>query len=229
MNLGIIGRHQALLDTAVATATRLGHFAQGTLIDSEAIAWVNQGAIAALVIGGGVEDPSRRALLEACAHKAIRPVEVFGPGHLEEALKTLESGLFHQHERLAGLGDSYCCLAWGRTLSEEAGATAAAAVIGGINHAALSPRDLALASWARKVVANPNGTSAADVQALRDQGFGDREIFEITAFVAFRLAFSTINDALGVQPDWQLPGALPAEVNAVVSFGHPAAEKPTAA
>lgn len=31
----------------------------------------------------------------------------------------------------AGLGDSYCCLAWGRTLFQEAGATAAAAVIGG--------------------------------------------------------------------------------------------------
>lgn len=89
MNLGIIGRHQALLDTAVATDTRLGHFAQGTLIDSEAIAWVNQGAIAGLVIGGGVEDCSRRAHLEACANQAIRPIEVFGPGHLEEALNSL--------------------------------------------------------------------------------------------------------------------------------------------
>jgi uncharacterized peroxidase-related enzyme len=128
----------------------------------------------------------------------------------------------------AGLGDSYCCLAWGRTLSQEAGPAVAAAVIGGVNPEALSSRDLALAAWARKVVANPNGTSASDVQALRDVGFGEREVFEITAFVAFRLAFSTINDALGVNPDWQLPEALAPDVRDAVRFGRPAADRPAA-
>ncbi len=54
----------------------------------------------------------------------------------------------------AAVGDSYCCLAWGKTLSEEAGA--AAAVIADLNQEALSSRDRALAGWARKVVANPN-------------------------------------------------------------------------
>ena len=43
------------------------------------------------------------------------------------------------------------------------------------------------------------------------------EIFEATAFVAFRLAFSTVNDALGAQPDWQLVAAAPQRVRAAVS------------
>jgi len=102
-------------------------------------------------------------------------------------------------------------------------------VIRGLNPEVLSSRDKALATWARKVVANPNETSPADVQALREVGFGDREIFEVTAFVAFRLAFSTINNALGIQPDWQLPEALPAEVRASVRFGRATAPKPAAA
>jgi uncharacterized peroxidase-related enzyme len=129
----------------------------------------------------------------------------------------------------AQLGDSYCALAWGRSLSSEAGASAAAAVIGDKSNEALTARDRALAAWARKVVANPNGTTAADVQALRDAGFGDREIFEITAFVAFRIAFSTVNDALGLNPDWQLAQALPQTVRSAVHFGRPVSEKPASA
>ena len=49
---------------------------------------------------------------------------------------------------------------------------------------------------------------------LRELGLGDREIFEATAFVAFRLAFSTINDALGAAPDKQLADTAPTQVRA---------------
>ena len=126
----------------------------------------------------------------------------------------------------AGLGDSYCCFAWGSTLSKEAGPEVAAAVIEGGKNDVLSPRDSALAGWARKVVSNPNGTSPADVQALRDVGLGELEIFEVTAFIAFRLAFSTVNDALGIKPDWQLPEALLPKVRESVRFGRPAEHKP---
>jgi alkylhydroperoxidase family enzyme len=62
----------------------------------------------------------------------------------------------------------------------------------------------ALASWARKVAGDPNGTTEEDVDALRAAGFDDERIFAITAFVALRLAFSTVNDALGVGPDMAL-------------------------
>jgi len=119
----------------------------------------------------------------------------------------------------AQLGDSYCCYAWGRTLAQEIDAIAAAAVIQATDSNALTRRDRALAAWARKVAAAPNATTAADVESLRNEGFTDRAIFEATTFIAFRLAFSMINDALGVQPDWQLAETAHPAVRQAIAFG----------
>lgn len=118
------------------------------------------------------------------------------------------------------LGDAYCALAWGRTLTEEAGAACTAAVIAGDAQAGdSSARDLALAGWARKVVRNPNATTPDDVAALRSAGLDDKTIFEATTFIAFRLAFSTVNDALGVLPDAELLQQVQPAVRAAVTFG----------
>ncbi len=125
----------------------------------------------------------------------------------------------------ASLGDCYCALAWGKKLAGAADASAAAAVLQGVENAGLTARDLALSVWARKVARNPNATTPQDVEALRAAGFSEREIFEATAFVAFRVAFSTINDALGVSPDWQLAAAAPPEVNKAVTYGRAAAAR----
>ena len=126
----------------------------------------------------------------------------------------------------AELGDSYCSLAWGRTLATEAGAAAAAAVIKNFGGEGLSNRDQALADWARRVVADPNATTGDAVERLRDAGMTDREIFEATVFIAFRLAFSTVSDALGINPDWQLAMQVPPEVLAAVTFGRKATDAP---
>ncbi len=126
----------------------------------------------------------------------------------------------------AQLGDSYCCLAWGKTLSTEVGVESAVAVIAGQAGVSLTPRDRALAAWARKVVVNPNATTAADLSALKAAGFSDREIFEATVFIAFRLAFSTVNDALGVHPDWQLVEAVHPSLRDAITFGRPADARP---
>ena len=80
-----------------------------------------------------------------------------------------------------------------------------------------------MAAWARKVVKDPNATTPADIQKLRDSGLNDDQIFAITVFAALRLAFSTINDALGAQPDAQLAESLPPEVREAVTFGRPVA------
>jgi alkylhydroperoxidase family enzyme len=81
-------------------------------------------------------------------------------------------------------------------------------------------------SWARQVARDPNATTPADIQALRDTGLDDGQIFAITGFVALRLAFSTINDALGAQPDAQLARSLPREVREAVTYGRPVAQEP---
>lgn len=124
----------------------------------------------------------------------------------------------------AALGDSYCSLAWGKTLAQEADSSTAAAVIADSTAAGLTDRDRALAAWARKVVADPNATTESDVATLRRAGFSDKDVFEATAFVAFRLAFSTVNDALGVSPDQRLAEQVAAEVRAAVTFGRAAAD-----
>jgi uncharacterized peroxidase-related enzyme len=116
------------------------------------------------------------------------------------------------------LGDSYCSLAWGGQLSGASDPALAAAVLTGTD-TGLTDQEKAMASWARKVVKDPNTTTPADVQTLRDAGFTDAQIFAITAFVALRLAFSTINDALGASPDPQLVETLPPEVTRSVTYG----------
>lgn len=126
----------------------------------------------------------------------------------------------------SALGDSYCSLAWGKSLAAASDGPTAAAVLRNPDEAQLTTRERALAHWARQVVDDPNGTRAQDVEALRAAGLSDREIFEATVFVSFRLAFSTVNDALGVHPDWQVAQAAPAEVRDAVSYGRASAAQP---
>jgi alkylhydroperoxidase family enzyme len=137
----------------------------------------------------------------------------------------------------SALGDSYCSLAWSGKLGEAEDPALAAAVLAGASGAdaggagdasgdggaGLTAQEAAMAAWARKVARDPNGTQSADVQELRDAGFDDGQIFAITVFVALRLAFSTVNDALGAQPDGALAQALPPEVREAVTFGRPVA------
>jgi uncharacterized peroxidase-related enzyme len=123
------------------------------------------------------------------------------------------------------LGCAYCSLAWGNKLTKLAEPALAAAALGGPPSADMSAREAALATWAHKVVVDPNATTADDVERLRTSGLSEREIFEATALVAFRLAFSTINDALGAQPDWQIAEAASPEVAAVVGFGRQPAKR----
>ena len=120
------------------------------------------------------------------------------------------------------LGDAYCSLAWGGKLAAEADATVASCVLRG-DDGALDPSERALARWARQVVRDPNATTTADVDELRAAGFSDDQIFAVTCFVALRLAFSTVNDALGARPDHELLDRVPEDVTKQVTFGRPVA------
>ena len=116
--------------------------------------------------------------------------------------------------------DSYCSLAWGTKLAQEADPALAAAVLRG-DDSALTPAEQAMAAWARRVARDPNGTVPADVQALRDVGFSDADIFAMTVYVALRIAFSAVNDALGARPDVAYRTQAPPEVLGAVTFGRP--------
>lgn len=124
------------------------------------------------------------------------------------------------------LRDPHCSLAWGARLAGEAGEGVAAAVLRGEDDG-LEPGDRALARWARQLAVDPNGTSPEDVEALREAGLDDAQIAALTVYVALRIAFSTVNDALGARPDQQLVAAAPEAVRSVVDYGRPPAAEPS--
>jgi uncharacterized peroxidase-related enzyme len=121
--------------------------------------------------------------------------------------------------------DPHCSLAWGTRLAGAAGEDVAVAVLRG-GDAGLEPAERALATWARQLARDPNGATSADVEALRAVGYDDGQIVALTAFVALRIAFSTVNDALGARPDGELAGAAPEGVRTAVTFGRPIAGTP---
>jgi uncharacterized peroxidase-related enzyme len=148
--------------------------------------------------------------------------DLMGETHATEALTFRERGILVT-ACASTLGDAYCSLAWGSKLAGKSDAETAAGVLRG-DDARLSPAERAMARWARKVASDPNATTAADVQDLRDVGLSDARIFAITAYVALRLAFSTVNDALGARPDAALRSTAPEAVLDAVTYGRPIEE-----
>ena len=114
--------------------------------------------------------------------------------------------------------DSYCSFAWGGRLARYADAATAASVLTGVD-AGLTVQEAAMAAWARRIATDPNATTPADVDRLREAGLDDDQIFAITVFVGLRIAMATVDGALGARPDAELIAALPAEVRAVVDYG----------
>jgi uncharacterized peroxidase-related enzyme len=145
--------------------------------------------------------------------------ELMGETNAIESLTFRERGILVT-ACASTLGDAYCSLAWGTKLAAKADPETAAGVLRGDDER-LGPDERAMARWARKVASDPNHTTALDIQELRDVGLSDARIFAITVYVALRLAFSTVNDALGARPDAELRSTAPDAVRAAVNYGRP--------
>jgi alkylhydroperoxidase family enzyme len=126
----------------------------------------------------------------------------------------------------SAIDDAYCTFAFGSKLAGSVGPGITAAVVRG-DDGRLTERGRLLTSFARRVAHEPNATTAEQVDELRAAGFDDRQIFGLTFFVALRVAFSTVNDALGATPDRELLARVPDELAEAVTFGRrTAAEAP---
>ncbi len=55
--------------------------------------------------------------------------------------------------------------------------------------------------FAGQIARDATAITAGNIQALRDEGFTDAEIFDIAATAAARCFFSKLLDALGAEPD----------------------------
>jgi len=100
------------------------------------------------------------------------------------------------------LRNSYCMLAHGTRLRQQFySSPQLQAIANDFTVSDLSPADIALMTFAEKVARDAAAITAADVHALREQGFTDPEIFDIAAAAAARCFFSKLLDALGTEPD----------------------------
>jgi alkylhydroperoxidase family enzyme len=95
------------------------------------------------------------------------------------------------------LRSSYCSLAHGKVLAEKFYDFDSVPTLPD----GLDAADRAIMAFAEKVVADATAITQADVDALREHGLSDGEIFDVVLAATIRCFFSKTLDALGVQPD----------------------------
>ena len=108
-------------------------------------------------------------------------------------------------------GDPYCPLAWGGRVAEEAGAVLAGSLVSG-SDSMLDARGRAIAAWARCVATDPHSTTPDHVETLVAAGLDNAQILRLTLFIALRVAFSSVNGALGAVPEQAYLDLVPPEV-----------------
>jgi uncharacterized peroxidase-related enzyme len=99
------------------------------------------------------------------------------------------------------LRSSACALQFGKKGSEHVGAGEVRVLAQNGRSEAITEAERAMMAFARKVARDASKITAGDVDALRQQGFSEAEIFDIAAASAGRAFFTKILDALGVEPD----------------------------
>ncbi len=65
--------------------------------------------------------------------------------------------------------------------------------------APLEPRRRAMLAYAEKLTRSPGAVTRADVEALREVGFGDRDVLEIAEVTAYYAYVNRIAEGLGVE------------------------------
>ncbi len=65
----------------------------------------------------------------------------------------------------------------------------------------LTPAEVAMMAFAEQIVQDATAVTQAHIDTLRQHGFTDTEIFDITTTAAARCFFSKTLDALGAEPD----------------------------
>lgn len=98
------------------------------------------------------------------------------------------------------LHSSYCCLAHGTVLQQQFGEPVLEIALD--HHAAgLDEVDVAVMDLAERVVDDATAIGDAELQPLRELGFGESDIMDVVLAAAARCFFSKTLDALGVRPD----------------------------
>ncbi|GAA0708737.1 peroxidase-related enzyme [Dactylosporangium roseum] len=154
---------------------------------------------------------------------ALRPDVLDAWAQLNRAIK---AGMDDRRYELATLAaarrlrSSYCALAHGTLLRDRYFDPATLRRVALDHHdAGLDPVDVAVMDFAEKVAGDPTGVTAADVEALRRHGLTDTEILDVALTAAGRCFFSTVLDAVGVEPDADYRSTLEPELREALTVG----------
>lgn len=99
------------------------------------------------------------------------------------------------------LRSSACSLQFGKKVTAYVGASQVRALAENGVGEGLTDAERAMMTFARRIARDASRITAGDVEALRQHGFSDAEIFDIAAASAGRAFFTKLLDALGVEPD----------------------------
>jgi len=99
------------------------------------------------------------------------------------------------------LRSSYCCLAHSKNLLTMFTVPEIRSIVLADGEGVLSESEMAVVRHARLVARHAEQVTSADIDRLRDAGFDDGEIFDITAAAAARAFFTKLVDGLGAEPD----------------------------
>lgn len=96
----------------------------------------------------------------------------------------------------------YCQVAHGAAVRQLSGdPKLGEAMVMNWRAATLTAKQTAMLVFAEKVTKSSAEVTEADRQALRDVGFGDRDIFDISAVVGFFSMSNRVASAIGMQPN----------------------------
>jgi uncharacterized peroxidase-related enzyme len=155
---------------------------------------------------------------------SLRPQVMDGWARLLKSICSTMDGRRYELVTLAAaraLRSSYCALAHGRVLEKRFFSTeelTRIALRG--DDAPLEPAEAAIMAFAEKVVRHADRVTAEDVDALREHGLDDGEIFDVAAAAAARCFFSKVIDALGAEPDASY-GEMAPELRDALTVGRP--------
>ncbi len=94
------------------------------------------------------------------------------------------------------------------------------AIANDYHNAGLDPAEVAMMSFAEKVILDQHSIVQQDVDELRNHGFSDDEILDIVLAASARAFYTKVLDSLGAEPDEAYLDLEP-ELRAALAKGRP--------
>lgn len=119
------------------------------------------------------------------------------------------------------LKNSYCSLAHGSVLRQKFYEPGQVALIAKSHLSAdLTSAEKVMMGFAKQIARDASAITQADIDGLREHGFSDAEIFDITTAATARCFFAKTLDALGAEPD-EIYLELDEELRQTLTVGRP--------